>query len=243
MLRRLPVTGSLFGGLCLATLILSALSEREQQRLKLLSSTNLHGLAAHPFAVLLASVFWSTPAGLAIFVAPATVVLGVVEWKIGSLRALSVAAAGHVGGTLLTASGIASGISLGRLPAAEAGAVDVGASYALIAALGFAVVLTDGRARLVSGVTMFAWLAPGTVLDRDFTSCGHLFAALIGISLAVGGLGRGRRSRPRLAGAIVAALIAAAPLTGYIGLYPAHSVPRPPHQLHAAAVGRILQKR
>ncbi len=219
--RRLPVTVGLVTAISLATVWSSELSEAQRQRLMLLSSTNLHGLAAHPLTVLLTSVLWSTPGGLLTFVAPAAVILGVIEWRIGPWRTLTVVAAGHVGGTLLSASGIASGISLGTLPVAAAGAVDVGASYAVMAAVGFAIVLVVGHARVVLGVALLGWLAAGVVLDRDFTAFGHLFAALIGFALAVGGLGIPRPSRPRIATAIVVALMAVAPLTGYVDLYTA----------------------
>ena len=220
-MSRFPTTWMFVGSVALATEILAALSKHEQRRLMLLTSTNLHGLAERPLLVLLGSVLWSTPSGLLTSLAPAAVVMSVVEWRIGSLRTLLVLAAGHIGATLLAASGIASGVQMGLLPGAAAHAIDVGVSYAIMAVLGFAVGLTVGRARLLVAGGMLGLLLTGVALDRDFTSFGHLFAALIGLSLAVGGLGDPRESKPRLAATILITLTLAAPLAGYVEIFSA----------------------
>lgn len=233
-MRRLPTTGVFVGSVAIATGVLAAFSKHDQQRVMLLTSTNLHGLSERPLLVLLGSVLWSTPAGLLTSVAPAAVVIGVVEWRIGSLRTLLVLAAGHVGATLLTASGIASGVQMGLLPGAATRAVDVGASYAIMAVLGFAIGLIVGRPRLLVAGGMLALLLTGVALDRDFTSFGHLFAALIGFALALGGLGAARASKPRRAAAILIALALAAPLAGYVEIFSGED-PTHPNQGQAGA--------
>ena len=213
--RRLVVTETFVTAVSLATAALAMLGPADQKRVLLFASTNLHGLAHRPVLVLLASVLWVSPFGLLGSVIPAAVVIGIVEWRIGSLRALLVLVAGHVGATLLTAAGIVEGIHAGTLPASISDTLDVGTSYATMAALGFAVGLVKGAARLVVGAFLLGLLSASVALDRDFTSFGHLFAALIGLSLVLAGVGATRPGHRRAAAGLVGAIVLAAPFAGY----------------------------
>jgi hypothetical protein len=199
------------------TIVLASLGTAERHQLLLTSSTNLERLQHDPLRVLVLSILWESPTGFLTLVLPTVVVLAVIERRIGSARALAVLAAGHIGGTLLTALGIAAGINDGTLTPNVADAVDVGASYATYALVGFVGFLFASRARFLLLTPVVASLVATVAIDRDFTSVGHLFSAVIGIALGLGGFGR-PNARPRLALALIGAALLVAPLAGWIEL-------------------------
>lgn len=215
--RRLDVTACYLAALSLTTVFFNSLGAAEQRRLLLSSSTNLHHLGLDPVRVLVASILWESPAAFVAVVLPTALLLGVIEWRIGSWRSLLVLATGHIGATLLAAIGIAAGIRAGTLAPAVGHSVDVGTSYATFALLSYGAVLVDDRrvrALLVAAIAVS--LVVVIAVDRDFTSFGHLFAAAIGLTLAVAGFGRpGARGR-RAALALVTLCLVAAPLAGWI---------------------------
>ena len=149
-------------------------------------STNLDNLADRPLQVLFASAFWRTGsdlpwASLLLF----TTVMAPVERRLGTLRWCLVAAAGHVGATLLTAAGIGFGLRHGLLDLDLAHVSDVGVSYALYTVAGAMTWL------LVPPRWQFAWVAAlllsiGAVVlpGITFTDVGHLLSVLIGLSTA-----------------------------------------------------------
>lgn len=199
------------------TIVLASLGASQRQQLLLTSSTDLARLEHDPLRVLALSILWETPRGFLTLVIPTVLLLAAVEWRVGSLRAFAVLAAGHVGGTLLAALGIVAGINHGTLAPNVADVVDVGVSYATYALIGYAGFLLAGRARLLFLTPVALILVAGVAIDRDFTSVGHLFSAVIGIALGLGGFGR-RAARPRLALALVGGALLMAPLAGWIEL-------------------------
>ena len=217
VIRRLPVSAAFLTLMSVTTIVLASLGTAERQQLLLTSSTNLERLQHAPLRVLVLSILWESPTGFLTLVLPTVLVLALVERRIGSRRALAVLAAGHIGGTLLTALGIAAGINDGTLAPNVAGAVDVGASYATYALVGYAGFLLASRARFLLLTPVAVSLVATVAIDRDFTSVGHLFSAVIGIALGLGGFGR-REARPRLALALIGAALLVAPLAGWIEL-------------------------
>jgi hypothetical protein len=215
--RLVPVSAVFLAVLSTTTIVLASLGTAERQQLLLASSTNLERLEHDPLRVLVLSILWESPTSFLTLVLPTVVVLAAVERRIGSPRAFAVLAAGHVGGTLLTAVGIALGIHIGTLAPNVADAVDVGVSYATYALVGYAGFLLTGRARFLFLTSVALSLVAAVAIDRDFTSVGHLFSAVIGIALGLGGLGR-REARPRLALALIGAALLVAPLAGWIEL-------------------------
>jgi RsiW-degrading membrane proteinase PrsW (M82 family) len=215
--RRVPVSAAFLSLMSVTTIVLASLGTAQRQQLLLASSTNLERLEHDPVRVLALSILWGTPANFVALVLPTVLVLAAVERRIGSRRALAVLAAGHIGGTLLAALGIAAGINVGTLGPSVADAVDVGVSYATFALVGYAAFLFAGRARFLLLAPVASGLVAAVAIDRDFTSVGHLFSAVIGIALGLGGFGR-RDARPRLALALIGAALLVAPLTGLIEL-------------------------
>jgi hypothetical protein len=216
-IRRLPVSAAFLTLMSVTTIVLASLGTAERQQLLLTSSTNLERLQHDPLRVLVLSILWESPTSFLTLVLPTVLVLALVERRIGSRRALAVLAAGHIGGTLLTALGIAAGINDGTLTPNVADAVDVGASYATYALVGYAGFLFASRTRFLLLTPVAVSLVATVAIDRDFTSVGHLFSAVIGIALGLGGFGR-REARPRLALALIGAALLVAPLAGWIEL-------------------------
>ncbi len=149
-------------------------------------STNVDNLADRPLQVLVASAFWRTGADvpwalLLLF----TTLMAPVERRLGTRRWVLVAAAGHIGATLLTAAGIGFGLRHGLLDLELAHVSDVGVSYALYTtAAAMTWLLVPRRWR-------FAWVAAllvsiGAVVLQGitFTDVGHLLSVLIGLSTA-----------------------------------------------------------
>ncbi|MCW2965055.1 MAG: hypothetical protein JWO17_2307 [Actinomycetia bacterium] len=217
IIGRFPVSAAFLALMSVTTIVLASLGTAQRQQLLLTSSTNLERLEHDPLRVLVLSILWESPASFPTLVLPTVLILALVERRIGSRRALAVVAAGHVGGTLLTAVGIALGIHAGTLAPNVADAVDVGVSYATYALVGYAGFLLAGRARFLFLTPVALILVSAVAIDRDFTSVGHLFSAVIGIALGLGGFGR-REARPRLALALIGAALLVAPLAGWIEL-------------------------
>ncbi|HEV7639876.1 MAG TPA: rhomboid-like protein [Gaiellaceae bacterium] len=217
LVRLGPVSAAFLALMSVTTIVLASLGASQRQQLLLTSSTDLARLEHDPLRVLALSILWETPRGFLTLVIPTVLLLAAVEWRVGSLRAFAVLAAGHVGGTLLAALGIVAGINHGTLAPNVADVVDVGVSYATYALIGYAGFLLAGRARLLFLTPVALILVAGVAIDRDFTSVGHLFSAVIGIALGLGGFGR-RAARPRLALALVGGALLMAPLAGWIEL-------------------------
>lgn len=152
------------------------------------ASTNLHNMRSHPLDVLVVSAFWLSSTWLFWpMVLLVLVVMAPLERRMGTGRTVAVFAAGHVGATLLTVSGIALGVGHGWLPTRVAYAVDVGPSYGLAAlASRFILVLCRPGVRgpllalLAGSLVGLVWAVPG------FTSVGHLVAAGLGAGIAAG---------------------------------------------------------
>ncbi len=172
-------------GFTSAVLAVARLLDQEAYRRLLLSqSTNLAGLRAHPFYVLLASAFWLESGTFPQSGAAVAVVLTPLERAIGSRPALGVFAAGHVGASLLVAGGLILGQLLGLVDDHVTDAVDVGASYGLIACAATLAATLPARQRwLVIGGLLTA-LVLAAAHTPDFTAAGHLVAAGIGLVCA-----------------------------------------------------------
>ena len=109
--------------------------------------------------------------------------LAPAERWLGTGRWLIAFAAGHVGATLLTATGvwlaIRSGIASHRLE----DAVDVGVSYGFAAVAALFTYRLPGRWRWLWAAGLLSYVAAGILLDGSFTSFGHATAVLIGFAL------------------------------------------------------------
>jgi len=153
-------------------------------RLLLTESTNVHNLAHDPLRVLGASAFWVGGTRLPwkvgvrflLVTAPAERWLGTGRWLLAF-------AAGHVGATLVTVSGIAYGIHAGWLGQGLATVSDVGVSYGFFAVAAVLTYRIPRPWRWVWAGTLIGYLSVTAAVEATFTEYGHLCAIGIGFGL------------------------------------------------------------
>lgn len=146
-------------------------------------STSLHELSINPIPVLLRSAFYVTPPELLLWVVAFTLVLAPLERWIGQKRWLIGFWTGHIGATLVTATGIAWSVSIGRLPGDVAFSVDVGSSYGFATLLGIASYWFGGWAQWLWAAGFAVMWIVVVVLSPDFTNAGHFVAFLLGLAM------------------------------------------------------------
>lgn len=122
----------------------------------------------------------------------------------GTWRAVGVAAAGHIIGTLVSQGIVAWRVSSGGLPGSYWHMTDVGPSYVVVAALTLALVLAPWRWRLASAAGMLLLVFPGQIFSGltslDVAAVGHAIAITTALILAaLAGIGS-RRARGRSRG-------------------------------------------
>jgi hypothetical protein len=146
-------------------------------------STNLDHLRHDPVNVLITSAFWVTGPELALWAVLFPLVLAPAERWLGTLRTVVAFFVGHVGATLVTATGLALLIHHHVMPQRLRDVVDVGSSYGFfcVAALFTYRLPRPWRglwaAVLVAGAVIFV------AVGQDFSDFGHLMAILIGFCL------------------------------------------------------------
>ncbi|MGW7381127.1 rhomboid-like protein [Streptomyces sp. NPDC054794] len=174
-------------------------------------STDLDNLHDHPVASLLGSVLFfdgtlTDVASIEFVGTFITLGLGVccflawVESRWGKPRAVAVFLGGHVAATLLTSVVVTVALQHGWYPAAVRQASDYGISYGAQAVMAVGTLALPRWARLPWAAFALAWPLGGTEWPGplpDFTTIGHLIAALLGFGLvAVGAFRRPRGQTP-----------------------------------------------
>lgn len=168
------------------TVVLTALGDRTYDQVVEASSTNLANLRQQPWAVLLASAFvLSSPWGLWLLPLLMLAYAAAQRW-VGRLATIAVAAFGHVGATLVVATGLSAGLAHGALERKLiVHAVDVGVSYGLMCLAAFLVGQVPRRWRAAYVVGLLAYIVLPFALDPSFTGVGHAMAFTIGLLLAL----------------------------------------------------------
>ncbi|MEV7560801.1 rhomboid-like protein [Streptomyces sp. NPDC089795] len=160
-------------------------------------STNLDNLRDHPLRALLGSVLFFdgtlTDVTSTDFVGTfITLGLGVccslawVEHRWGKWRAIAVFLGGHVVATLLTAVVIVVALRHGGYPTAVRQSLDYGVSYGAQTVLAIGTLALPRRGRLPWAVFVLAWPLGGADWSAplpDFTTIGHVLAAVLGFGL------------------------------------------------------------
>ena len=146
-------------------------------------STNLRHLRQDPLRVLIRSAFWLSGYELLFWAALFLIVLAPAERWLGTVRWLVAFTAGHVGATVMTASGIWLAIKSGVAPERLQNAVDVGVSYGFAAIAALFTYRLPQPWRIAWAAGLIAYASSGIVIDRDFTAYGHAAALVIGFAL------------------------------------------------------------
>ncbi|MFI6154977.1 rhomboid-like protein [Kitasatospora sp. NPDC051170] len=145
-------------------------------------STNLHHLQVSPVRVLVTSALWIAGGGwLSYFVLYNLFHVPVERW-LGTLRWISVAMIAHVGATYLSEGVLGWAIHRGLAPPKAVYTLDYGVSYALAGVVGVLTYLIVKPWRYLYVVGVLAVYVFGVHQSRDYTSIGHLSAALIGLA-------------------------------------------------------------
>ncbi len=146
-------------------------------------STNLSHLGRDPVRVLIRSAFWLSNYELLFWAVLYVLVLAPAERWLGTGRWLIAFAAGHVGATLLTATGVWLAIRSGIASHGLEDSVDVGVSYGFAAVAALFTYRLAGRWRWIWAAGLLGYVGAGMLIDGSFTSFGHATAVLIGFAL------------------------------------------------------------
>jgi hypothetical protein len=163
------------------TVALYALGPLVQDRVISHVSTNLHNLSHGHFGTLLGSAFVIDAGPIYVWLPGLVCLLGLAELMWGSVRLVVAFVAGHVGATLLVATGLIAAVELGWLSVSVSRATDVGMSYGATAVLGSLTTAIPRRWR----PAWIGWLLAAAVavvaVGRDFTDVGHAVALALGM--------------------------------------------------------------
>jgi hypothetical protein len=180
--RSAPGTFVWLAILLVTTVIIRSVSPDTAHDILERRSTNLHYLAISPVRVLVSSAFWIGGRGWFTFLVLYNVFHVPAERWLGTRRWLVVVIVAHVGATYLSEGVLYWGIHHGYAPHSAVYTLDYGVSYALA---GIEAVLTyrivaPWRYPYLAGVLLLYGF--GVFQSRNFTSVGHLSAALLGLA-------------------------------------------------------------
>jgi hypothetical protein len=195
-LREMPLALSVAALLAIGNVIMALLSASDQLALARAASTNIAHLARDPLVVLPASAFVDFGNGF-LWVPLTLILLGGLERKFGAGRALAVTFGAHVVATLLSEGMLLLQIAWHAAPRSAINILDVGPSYAVLAALSACLVVGGWRMRVAAVVSAMI-VIPGVVMDSkgmDVSAVGHLSSVILGALLAWAFVMAGRRVR------------------------------------------------
>jgi rhomboid family protein len=183
-LARVRMTLSYAAALVTVSIVLLVLGPRVRAQVVGQASTNLHNLAHGHLATLFGSAFVTDSGPIYYWLPWLVCLLALAEliWRSGRLAMVFVT--GHIGTTLLVATGLTAAIELRWLPLSIARASDVGMSYGAVAVLG---ALTAAIPRRWQPAWIGWWVPAGiasAIVASDFTDVGHAVALVLGMLVA-----------------------------------------------------------
>lgn len=180
--RSTPGTHIWLGILAVTSVIVAVSPPHVRSYLLHSVSTNLVELRHHPVRVLVGSALWiETPSGFLFYAALFELVHATAERWLGTWRWLTVAAAAHIGATLISQKAVRLGIREQRLPHSLAYTIDIGVSYGLAGVVGVLTYAVPWPWRWVYLAGVLGFFTYPIVNDGTFTDLGHLAAVLIGL--------------------------------------------------------------
>ena len=182
--RSTPLTTAYVAAVGTVTLAGALISRERKHAVLRAASTDLVNLRTAPARVLPASAFVLEHPVHAVALPVLALAMGSVERWQGSLTAAAVFASGHVGATLVVATGIAGGIEAGWLDPALRSMVDVGVSYGQWALLGALAGRLQPRWRVAYVASLSALLVSEARSGAGVTVAGHAVAWGIGLAIA-----------------------------------------------------------
>nr|WP_241779857.1 rhomboid-like protein [Streptomyces natalensis] len=168
-------------GLLLATAgWMASQSVREQARFIRHNSSNVHHLEVGKWWTLFTSGLMVDGVPILLGIGAVAAVLGMAEWRWGTLRGFGIFLFGHVVATLLT-EGAMWLMKLAHLPGALSRARDVGISYGLVATASCLLALSGRRVRHYGVPALAGLLTVAWIINQELADAGHLVALGLGI--------------------------------------------------------------
>jgi len=180
--RSSPATFVYAGIIMVTTWVIAGSNQRLADALLREQSTNLTNLRHHAIDVLVRSAFWSGTSYALPTIALLAVVLAPAEFWLGTRRAITVFAVGHIGATLLTAAGIAVAVHFGRAPRGIERTIDVGVSYGAYCIAGVLTYRVPAPWRYAWAAGLLGAFALTSAIGGEFSDYGHLVSVLLGLA-------------------------------------------------------------
>ncbi|MFJ4184788.1 rhomboid-like protein [Kitasatospora sp. NPDC089509] len=179
--RRAPGSYLWLAILLVTTQVIRHVDPATAERILQRRSTNLHHLQVSPIRVLATSALWIDGGWPTYFVLYNLFHVPAERW-LGTLRWLSVAVLAHVGATYLSEGVLGWAIHRGLAAPKAVFTLDYGVSYALAGVVAVLTYLIVRPWRYLYAAGVLAVYVLGVHQSRDYTSVGHLSAALIGFA-------------------------------------------------------------
>ncbi|MFD8786097.1 rhomboid-like protein [Kitasatospora sp. NPDC059599] len=180
--RRAPGTYAWLAILLVTTEVIRHVDPLTADRILQRRSTNLHHLQVSPVRVLVTSALWIAGGGWFSYFLLYNLFHVPAERWLGTLRWISVAMLAHVGATYLSEGVLGWAIHNGLAPPRAVYTLDYGVSYALAGVVAVLTYLIVRPWRYLYAAGVLAVYVLGVQQNRDYTSIGHLSAALIGFA-------------------------------------------------------------
>ncbi len=184
-LWKTPVTACYAILLLISDLIMAVLPEDAQLSVAHATSTNITHLAVDPVLVLPASAFVNLGNGW-IWPPLTLLLLGGIERRLGSFRAIVVTFGAHVVASLVSEGVLLMQVAWHVQPRSAVNIIDVGPSYVLLAAMAGCLIIGSWKLRAAALVTGLL-IVPDLMTDLpqlDMSSVGHFLALVLGAGLA-----------------------------------------------------------
>ena len=183
-LARVRLTVGYAATLAAVSITLLILGPQVREQVVRNASTNVHNLAHGHLGTLFGSAFVTDAGPIYVWLPGMVCLLALAELFWHSTRLTMVFITGHIGATLLVATGLAAAIKLGWLPLSISRTSDVGMSYGAVAVLGALTAAVPPRWR----PAWIGWWVPAGVaaaaVSADFTDAGHAVALVLGMLVA-----------------------------------------------------------
>jgi hypothetical protein len=181
--RATPFTFWYLVVLLVSTVVIKLVAPATAAEILTWSSTSSANLHRHPVLALIASALWVDGPFWWPYLILFSLVIAPVERRAGSWWTVAVFASGHVVATLASELPIGWQVRHHLLPRAMAHLSDFGVSYGFFSVLGVAILMLNGRPRLIClALSELVVLLPLVTADQvDVSAVGHPLALHIGL--------------------------------------------------------------
>ncbi|APB01210.1 rhomboid-like protein [Nocardia seriolae] len=181
----LPATYSYVGLLTLITVALTMVSAKNETRIVLHASTNLHNLTKGRFGTLFSSAFLVGEGAATVFIIVPLLacLLALAERRFGAVKLVHTFFIGHVGATVLVAVGLWVAVRSHLMPNSITMVEDVGVSYGTMAVVGALIAVLPAHRRFVWAASWLTLALGGVMVWHTFTNVGHFLALCLGLGV------------------------------------------------------------